>query len=106
MATVESGRDETRTIVVTGTNLCDVGEKDVCPRVTAGCETGTGYELCGPPRHAEEHAVALLKERLNGNRVLNGVAYLYGHNWFCGPCQWALQEVGISTFIVTGKEAA
>lgn len=82
------------------TNACRVGGATICPRVTAGCPTGEGYELCGPPAHAESAAAALVPE---GNK--GGIAYLYGHNWLCGPCQWALQGKGVQTFVVTGEDS-
>lgn len=75
------------------TNLCDVDGLDVCPRVPAGCETGTGYELCGST-HAEANAAALAAE----SKDLPGEAYLKGHTWLCGPCQHALRAVNVSTF--------
>lgn len=37
-------------------NECAVDGLDVCPRVTAGCQTGTGYELCGST-HAKRLAM-------------------------------------------------
>jgi len=77
----------------TGVNQCDVDGKDVCPRVTAGCPTGTGYELCGSV-HAEIAAAALAEE----SKDVPGIAYVEGHTWFCGPCQHRLQEVGVSCF--------
>lgn len=86
--------------VYEATNSCHVEDATVCPRVTAGCPTGEGYELCGPPKHAEQEAAALVPE---GNA--GGHALLFGHNWMCGPCQWALQEKGIRIFVVTGEEA-
>jgi len=85
---------------VEATNSCRVDGADVCPRVTAGCPTGEGYDLCGPPKHAEAEAAALIPE---GNR--GGTAYLYGHTWLCGPCQWALTAKGIRRFVVTGEDA-
>jgi deoxycytidylate deaminase len=72
-----------------------------CPRVTAGSKTGEDYHLCGST-HAEANAAALVPDRAHGG---GGTAFLYGHNWFCGPCQWALQKAGVSTFVVTGREA-
>jgi len=72
----------------------------VCPRVTAGSRTGEDYELCGPPIHAEAAVAALVPPTTEG-----GTAYLYGHNWFCGPCQWALTDRGITTLVLTGEPA-
>lgn len=82
------------------TNECDVDGLSECPRVTAGCPTGEGYELCGST-HAEANAAALVPE---GNTI-PGTAYLYGHTWLCGPCQWALTAKGIRRFMVTGEPA-
>jgi len=86
------------------TNLCRVGRADVCPRVEEGCPTGEGYDLCGPPKHAEAEAARLVAETYPGQKM-DGDAFLYGHNWMCGPCQWALQAVGINRFIITGERA-
>ncbi len=83
------------------TNQCDADGCDECPRVTAGSKTGEDYHLCGST-HAEANAAALVPEGAHGG---GGTAFLYGHNWFCGPCQWALQAKGVSTFVVTGKPA-
>lgn len=77
------------------TNECAVDGLEECPRVAAGCETGTGYELCGST-HAEANAAKLAAESAD----VPGVAVLYGHTWLCGPCQWALLEVNVRTFTV------
>jgi deoxycytidylate deaminase len=84
------------------TNECAADGCDECPRVTAGSKTGEDYHLCGST-HAEANAAALVPN--DGVQRGGGTAFLYGHNWFCGPCQWALQEAGVSTFVVTGKPA-
>lgn len=75
------------------TNLCAVGDAAECPRIPAGCKTGEGYELCGST-HAEANAAQLAEE----SKGVPGTAYLFGHTWFCGPCQWALTAVGVETF--------
>lgn len=75
------------------TNLCDVDELDVCPRIAAGCATGEGYELCGST-HAEANVAALAAESAD----VAGEAYLYGHDWICGPCQHALAAVNVRVF--------
>lgn len=75
------------------TNLCAVDGLDVCPRIPAGCPTGTGYELCGST-HAEANAAALAAE----SKDVPGEAFLKGHTWLCGPCQHALRAVNVSTF--------
>jgi len=80
------------------TNTCDV--EDECARAIKGCATGEGYELCGS-RHAESNSADLVPV---GNEV-PGTAYLYGHDWACGPCQWALTAVGVRTFVLTGEPA-
>lgn len=80
--------------VVEATNECDVDGLDVCPRVTAGCETGTGYELCGST-HAEANAAALVTEDMQPI-----MAFLHGHTWFCKPCQDALTGVGCMAFSI------
>lgn len=74
------------------TNLCAVDDLDVCPRVTAGCPTGTGYELCGST-HAEANAANLAAESAD----VPGEAYLTGHTWFCKDCQDALRAVNVHT---------
>lgn len=85
---------------VEATNSCHVEDAEVCPRVTAGSPSGEGYELCGPPKHAEAEAAALLPER-----ATNATAYLYGHTWMCGPCQHALTDAGVRQFVITGEAA-
>lgn len=87
---------------VEATNDCSVGDVTECPRVTLNCPTGEGYEHCSPQTHAEVATAALVPEELLDRPK---IAYLYGHNWFCGPCQWRLQEVGVRTFIITGEAA-
>jgi len=82
------------------TNSCHVEGAEVCPRVTAGSKSGEGYELCGPPKHAEQEAAALVPPGTKG-----GVAYLYGHTWMCMDCQHALTEAGINTHVITGEPA-
>lgn len=84
--------------VYTAANTCDVGG-DICPRIAAGCETGTGYELCGS-KHAEANAAELAEE----SKDVPGEAMLYGHTWMCKDCQDALRAVGVATFrIMPGK---
>jgi len=85
---------------IEATNSCRVGDAATCPRVTAGSATGEGYELCGPPIHAEQAAAGSIPVDNVG-----GTAYLYGHNWFCGPCQWALGEKGVHALVITGEPA-
>lgn len=75
------------------TNLCEVDGLDVCPRVTAECPTGEGYELCGST-HAEANAALLAADSADSPGTV------YGHTWLCGPCQWALTEVNVRTFVV------
>lgn len=89
------------------TNSCHVEDAQVCPRVTAGSPSGEGYELCGPPKHAEQEAVlAMLNDRDSWRgRMTNAVAYLYGHTWLCMDCQHALTAAGVRTFVVTGQPA-
>lgn len=80
------------------TNLCDVDGVEICPRVTAGCETGTGYELCGST-HAEANVAAMAEE----SKDEVGEAYLYGHTWICKPCQDALTAVNVRTFHIVAS---
>lgn len=75
------------------TNECAVDDLTICPRVTAGCPTGTGYELCGST-HAEANAAKLAAESAD----IPGAAYLTGHTWMCKPCQDALRAVNVHTF--------
>lgn len=85
--------------VYEATNSCNVDGLKECPRVTAGCKTGEGYELCGPPVHAE--VAAALKAA--DSKDVPGEAYLYGHTYMCEPCKQALIAVGVTAFIVTGS---
>lgn len=75
------------------TNMCAVNGLSVCPRVTAGCKTGEGYELCGS-EHAEARTAALAMESAD----VPGEAYLFGHTWFCKDCQDALSAANVKTF--------
>lgn len=75
------------------TNECAVDGIAICPRVTAGCETGTGYELCGST-HAEANAAKLAADSAD----VPGEAFLSGHTWMCKPCQDALRAVNVHTF--------
>lgn len=75
------------------TNQCAVDGLDVCPRVTANCATGTGYELCGST-HAESNAAKLAVESAD----TPGEAFLSGHTWLCKDCQDALSAVNVRTF--------
>ena len=99
-------KQQTRCVILTwsgsyeGMNTCKVGVGTTCPRVVAGCKTGEGYDLCGPPIHAEAAAAAQVPE---GNQ--GGIAYLFGHTWLCGDCQHALTAKGISTFVIVGEDA-
>lgn len=77
------------------TNACDVDGLSTCPRVTAGCPTGTGYELCGST-HAEANAAALASDSAG----TPGTAFLYGHSWLCKACQDALVAVNVRTFVI------
>lgn len=80
-------------------NQCGVRGLSTCPRVTAGCPTGTGYELCGST-HAEANAAALAAE----SKHVPGEAWLYGHTWLCKDCQNSLIEVNVRTFTVVPDE--
>lgn len=93
-----------------GVNDCTVGDATVCPRVTAGCQTGEGYELCGPPIHAEQMAIReivkhLMKPNAKPLPPQGGVAFLFGHDYVCRDCQIALSQVGVRMFAVTGEPA-
>lgn len=80
------------------TNQCAVDGLQVCPRVPAGCESGTGYELCGST-HAEANAAALAADSAG----VPGEAFLVGHTWLCKPCQDALRAVNVHTFHVVDR---
>lgn len=81
--------------VYEGVNSCDVDGLAECPRVTAGCATGEGYELC-KPIHAEIDALEMVPSDNVG-----GVAIIrHNQNWACGDCQRALVEKGIRTVII------
>jgi hypothetical protein len=75
------------------TNACDVDGLNVCPRIAAGCEAGTGYELCGST-HPEANAAKLAAE----SSSVPGEAFLSGITWMCKPCQDALRAVNVHTF--------
>lgn len=97
--------DRIKPEVFEATNSCHV-DGDVCPRVAAGMKGGEGYELCGPPRHAEQEVARIVREYRNrtGNDA-PGTAYIAGNDWVCRECQYALTAVGVKTFILTGRPA-
>lgn len=80
------------------TNDCDVEGLEVCPRVLAGVPDGIGYEIC-----RSMHAEAIVAEGLPFDS--RGVAYIYGHDWVCGPCQHALSDKGITRFELCNPRA-
>ena len=80
--------------VYEATNSCNVDGLTECPRVTAGCKTGEGYDLCGPPVHAEVAAAKFAE----ATREVEGEAHLYGHDYMCEACQKALIAVNVRTF--------
>ena len=76
----------------------------VCPRVTAGCPSGTGYELCeevcgqGTEYHAERNAMKVVLEA--GDTLEGAVLYLTGHTYCCDSCIAAMTKAGVKTAIV------
>ena len=81
------------------TNECNVDGLEICPRVIAGCETGTGYELCGST-HAEANVAKLAAE----SSEIVGEAFLSGHTWICKQCQDALTAINVRTFHIIHEE--
>ena len=76
----------------------------ICPRVTEGCPSGTGYDLCesvcgqGTLYHAERQAINHCKE---SNGCLKGATlYLTGHTYCCDTCTAAMKEEGITKVII------
>jgi hypothetical protein len=72
----------------------------VCPRVTEGCATGTGYNLCtevcgqGPEYHAERQAIAACLEA--GKSTVGATMYLTGHTYCCETCTAAMIDAGVT----------
>jgi hypothetical protein len=62
--------------------------------------SGIGYELCRST-HAEANVADLARESAD----VPGEAFLFGHDWACGPCQHALVAVNVRTFHITGDAA-
>lgn len=87
------------------TNSCHIEGAEECPRVTAGAATGEGYDLCGPPNHAEQEAAKFAAPYFPYGVPQGAVAYLYGHTYLCKDCQDALTFLGVKTFVVTGEPA-
>jgi len=84
--------------LIRGMNTCNVDGLDVCPRVTAGCKTGEGYELCNPQSHAEMTALAQLDPLI---QYPGAIAMIWHQdNWSCGDCQRALVARGIRTHVI------
>lgn len=80
-----------------GVNSCDIGDAEICPRVIAGAKTGEDYDLCGPPKHAEQVAAAKVPDGLK-----DGIATLLGHWWACRECQYALRIKGVDVIRLKG----
>jgi deoxycytidylate deaminase len=84
-------RDDGRTYEAT--NSCQlVDGVTECPRVTAGCKSGEGYDLCNS-LHAEVAVAALAQESSD----IPGSAYLSGHTYACDNCKSALASVNVNT---------
>lgn len=81
----------------------------VCPRVTEGCPSGTGYELCeevcgqGTEHHAERNAMLAVIEA--GDTLEGASLYLTGHTYCCEYCITAMTEAGVkkATVLDSGK---
>lgn len=90
-------------VVGVGENLIDTTETS-CPRVTAGCETGEGYEICRDVCNQSGHAeVEACKQA--GSLAKGGTLHLYGHTYACDDCIKTCKEYGIGGIIIeqTGK---
>jgi len=89
-------------VLAVGRNTCDsaLGPQK-CARDEMGMDGGEGYDLCGPPEHAE---IAALRE-LDPREIDQGhplVAEIVGQDWVCRPCMKALFDAGVRTFRVLG----
>jgi deoxycytidylate deaminase len=74
----------------------------VCPRVTEGCPSGQGYELCQTVCNQEFHAeVAALRACVEAGETTEGaVIYLTGHTYCCDNCIVEMTKAGIYQCIV------
>lgn len=77
---------------------------DVCPRDTAGCVSGQGYEMChdicGQNFHAETAALVYmgsLRAKVFGSVNFHDTSlYLYGHWYCCANCLEEIAKAGIT----------
>lgn len=97
--------EDNRVKSFTAYNSCHVNDEGLCPRVTAGAKSGEGYDLCGPPNHAEQEVAKLILQYYPDGAPSRAIANLYGHTYLCADCQHALTAAGIKTFVVTGEPA-
>lgn len=103
--TLEEHGDEFYVRDFEATNSCHVEDAEVCPRVTAGSKSGEGYELCGPPNHAEQEAAKLILSVYPDGAPEGSTAFLYGHTYLCQTCQEVLVAVGVRHHVITGEDA-
>ena len=91
-----------------GANWMSNYDVSVCPRVTAGCPSLTGYELCSDVCNQEFHAEpAAIDACINAGADPQGsIVYLTGHTVCCQPCQDTMKAAGVKKAICidNGKE--
>lgn len=82
---------------VFGSNAIN-NDVEVCPRVTEGCKTGEGYELCKSVCDQNEHAevTAIQNAQKAGVNIVGATLYLTGHTYFCDNCTNNMRKAGIS----------
>ena len=81
-----------------GQNDCE-NPQTVCPRDTAGCKSGEGYEMCKDicqqTGHAEINALTRAGDAANGATL-----FLQGHTYACDPCKEAAIAAGIKRIVI------
>ena len=108
-------KQEVRAMLVTPEGLCffganwmSNGDVTICPRVTEGCASGFGYDLCvsvcNQLFHAERSAIDACINA--GFSPVGGTMFVIGHTYCCSGCRAAMKEAGIIRALVidSGKE--
>lgn len=92
--------DEDMVLLASKENVCESSCVGACARDVHGYHSGEGYDLCGPPIHAEVLAIDELirKDRLDEEGL---TAYISGNDYVCRACHIALRKAGIKRIVMT-----
>lgn len=91
--------------VVYGSNKM-LNDVEVCPRETAGCVSGEGYDMCkdicAQNAHAEPDAIqTAIKAKLN---IRGATLTLVGHTYCCDDCTRQMKLHGIKLVNIMGAD--